>query len=109
MSALHDALDALQVGLKRTPQIDLKYEESGSKRRLAVYLGHRKICTALAQRYWMNWYFRKPALELGLRTENLFKLLPSATINNSGEVTVKIGSRDTAEKVVDILAAALDE
>lgn len=99
---------ALRMLIEELPQIagvTIKYETSGSKERLAIYRGEKKPCTALAQKNWLKWFFRKPALEnSNISFKQVKSVLPEAEMNNSGEITVRVSNPNQVEHILNLVS-----
>ena len=71
------------------------------KKELRFELGERWYFSAVLNKSWVLWYFRRPALAgLGIPPGELMKIFPSAELTNKEEVKLRVRNLETAYAVL---------
>ena len=68
---------------------------------LRFELNDNWMCSAVLNRSWILWYFRRPLLgRLGIEPTAILRVFPNANVTNRNEVTLRISDLATAYAVL---------
>lgn len=71
------------------------------ERELRIEQGHDWLFSAVLNKRWVLWYFRKPALKLGLLdAETTLARFQGAQMTGKGEISLRVTDPNTATMIV---------